>query len=159
MEDDTALLTWECDTCQHLFSTKGNLKQHQKEQHVNRKAFHCDFCPKTFNCASALKIHTRRHTGDKPFKCLKCQTSPKAFTTRGSLDYHMLRHHTMAFRCDICNKHYPSSAKMEKHLCISPLVHAQLVQASIASVGPSSSISSEHASAQPLALLTSDIVT
>uniref|UniRef100_A0A8C7X2U0 Spalt-like transcription factor 2 n=1 Tax=Oryzias sinensis TaxID=183150 RepID=A0A8C7X2U0_9TELE len=49
----------------------------------------CRFCGKMFSSDSALQIHLRSHTGERPYQCPVCQSR---FTTRGNLKVHFLRH-------------------------------------------------------------------
>ncbi|XP_037356463.1 sal-like protein 4 isoform X2 [Talpa occidentalis] len=49
----------------------------------------CLRCGKNFSSASALQIHERTHTGEKPFVCSICG---RAFTTKGNLKVHYMTH-------------------------------------------------------------------
>lgn len=49
----------------------------------------CRYCGKIFGSDSALQIHLRSHTGERPFKCNMCSSS---FTTKGNLKVHYQRH-------------------------------------------------------------------
>lgn len=49
----------------------------------------CRICLKTFACASALTIHYRSHSKERPFKCQVCE---RGFSTKGNMKQHLLTH-------------------------------------------------------------------
>ncbi|XP_063697528.1 homeotic protein spalt-major-like [Culicoides brevitarsis] len=56
---------------------------------ASNQKHYCRMCKRNFSSSSALQIHTRTHTGDRPFVCHVCS---KSFTTKGNLKVHMGTH-------------------------------------------------------------------
>uniref|UniRef100_H2ZEI3 C2H2-type domain-containing protein n=1 Tax=Ciona savignyi TaxID=51511 RepID=H2ZEI3_CIOSA len=59
------------------------------EFRVRKMTTACEICNKPFTCQSALEIHLRIHTNERPYVCRVCD---RGFTTKGNLKQHLLTH-------------------------------------------------------------------
>ena len=80
----------------------------------------CVVCKRILSCQSALKMHYRTHTGERPFRCRICA---RAFSTKGNLKTHMNVHRitddntiSKTTRCSICQKQLNSIEQLRLHL-------------------------------------------
>lgn len=74
----------------------------------------CAVCLRTLSCRSALLMHYRTHTGQRPFRCRLCG---RAFTTKGNLKTHMGVHRSKppVHACPVCRKQFSNVVVMQQH--------------------------------------------
>ncbi|KAM7058582.1 sal-like protein 1 [Molossus nigricans] len=96
-------------------------KLQQLVENIDKKAAdpnECIICHRVLSCQSALKMHYRTHTGERPFKCKTCG---RAFTTKGNLKTHYSVHRAMPplrvqHSCPICQKKFTNAVVLQQHI-------------------------------------------
>jgi hypothetical protein len=81
-------------THENDYSTNGdeaaNTVGNKKDMNLKSFRHRCQICSKIFGSDSAVQIHMRSHTGERPYKCQICLNR---FSTKGNLKVHFQRLH------------------------------------------------------------------
>uniref|UniRef100_A0A8C4QFB3 Homeotic protein spalt-major n=1 Tax=Eptatretus burgeri TaxID=7764 RepID=A0A8C4QFB3_EPTBU len=78
----------------------------------------CAMCHRILSCQSALKMHYRTHTGERPYRCKDCG---RAFTTKGNLKTHFGVHRSkpplrIHHSCPICQRGFTNAVVLQQHI-------------------------------------------
>lgn len=106
---------------QESMQTSETSKLQQLVENIDKKMMdlnQCVICHRVLSCQSALKMHYRIHTGERPFKCKVCG---RAFTTKGNLKTHFGVHRAkpplqVQHSCPICQKKFTNAVVLQQHI-------------------------------------------
>lgn len=74
----------------------------------------CTICGKVCSCPSALDVHLRTHSGEKPFRCNVCG---KRFSRKSHVKVHRRVHSgERPYRCDICGHRFAQASNLKAHV-------------------------------------------
>ncbi|XP_019396697.1 PREDICTED: zinc finger and BTB domain-containing protein 48 isoform X1 [Crocodylus porosus] len=101
--------------------TAGNTEQSEAGTPGNRKGtsvpVECPTCHKTFLSKYYLKVHNRKHTGEKPFECAKCG---KCYFRKENLLEHEARNcmnrSEQVFTCSVCQEIFKRRMELRLHM-------------------------------------------
>ena len=82
----------------------------------SRRKDTCKYCGKVFKNTSNLTVHIRSHTGEKPYKCDKCEYS---CAQSSKLTRHMKIHvksGSSLLRCNACDMPFTVQSTLDKHI-------------------------------------------
>ena len=103
-----------CHICEYCGKAFANRAQVLKHIRCCVKKIECDVCKKMFSDPSKLKMHMRKHTGERPYICESCGC---AFGHRSGLIRHIKFIHTKQkdFKCSFCEKRFVTKQTLDRH--------------------------------------------
>lgn len=90
---------------------------YKKRPFNNPSGHSIQVCWQAFAHSSVLKLHIRKHTGEKPFRCMMCTEVETAFSQLPHLKTHMRAIHGMdkAYKCMPCSEFFKTKHELVEH--------------------------------------------
>uniref|UniRef100_A0A1B6DUM5 C2H2-type domain-containing protein n=1 Tax=Clastoptera arizonana TaxID=38151 RepID=A0A1B6DUM5_9HEMI len=101
---------FECNKCNKKFSMMKKLKKHMVTHSNRSKHISCQHCDKVFFYKNSMVVHMESHF--KKFTCDKCNLE---FSSKLTLNNHMVRHLNNIFKCTICDCKFYSEKQLKSH--------------------------------------------
>ncbi|KAK3908337.1 Zinc finger protein Xfin, partial [Frankliniella fusca] len=112
-EANKRLRTFSCKYCSNKFSSKSLLIMHTRT-HTGEKPYKCDQCNARFIQKSQLTSHIRVHTGERPYECAYCNAK---FAWKSHLSYHVRKHTgERPYQCDFCGAKFIQKSQLVIHI-------------------------------------------
>ncbi|OXA37883.1 Zinc finger protein 26 [Folsomia candida] len=122
--DEPGLPTWKCKFCPNAYIKKQGLLYHLGNKHgetdllpPSLRGKECPLCHKICKDTNSLSVHTRIHTGEKPYTCPRPDCG-KQFSTSSSLKGHSKYHANNPggqFKCRFCPKSFQTPKRAKYH--------------------------------------------
>ncbi|GAB0099698.1 hypothetical protein DMENIID0001_155850 [Sergentomyia squamirostris] len=106
-------LVFECPTCPKKLRSKGQLRSHIRNIHVNGNPFKCPKCPKAYKTKRDLTYHLETHNTEATHKCLHCG---RCYKGKNQLFSHIDRYHGgYKYFCTTCSIFVKTQSKLSEH--------------------------------------------
>lgn len=106
-----------CKYCGSSFSRRRDLTLHER-RHTGEKPYACDKCEFRCNTAGSLRMHTvRRHEDPNLYRTHVCEICGKSFHAAYILKEHILTHSDIKrYTCDICGRQLRNDSCYRRHM-------------------------------------------